>query len=191
MNEKELDQKIEKRLTGTGVRMETTMINRIEYDMSENTKKATMLTSNKRDSELMRRWVVKVYNIYITPFEKMVDPFIQFTIGGNYKVQVFETKDGNKYKIPSGERGYSDKTEVQENVEIQEKRPFEKIMETEMRLSYSMIESQKLMVETWDYNSIWMNTIIGYRMMPLIDIVSGDMNITLEIEKRENNRISI
>lgn len=191
MNEDAVEQKIEKRMPGTGDRLESTIINRIEFDMSENKKKATMLTSNKKDMELMRRWVVRIYNIYYTPFDKMLDPFLQFTLGGNYKIQVYETKEGDKYKIPSGERGYADKTEVQENVDLQEKRPFDKIIETEMRMSYSMVEAQKLMVEAWDYNSIWMNTIIGYSTMPLIEIISGDMNVTMEIEKKEKKRTSI
>ena len=191
MNEEAIDQKIEKRMPGTGARLEATIINRIEYDMSENKKKATMLTSNKKEMELMRRWVVRIYNIYFTPFEKMLDPFLSFTIGGNYKIQVYETKEGDKYKIPSGTRGFSDKTEVQENVDIQEKRPFDKIIETEMRMSYSMVESQKLMVEAWDYNSVWMNTILGYNTMPLLEIISGDMNITVEIEQKVKKRTSI
>jgi hypothetical protein len=190
-NEIDIANKIDKKMPGTGNRLEATIMNRIEYDMSENKKKATMLTSSKKDMELMRRWNVKIFNIYITPLEKMIDPFIQFTIGGNYKVQVYETKEGDKYKIPSGERGYADKTEVQENVDINEKRPYDKIVETEMRMSYSMVESQKLMVEVWDYNTVWMNTIVGYTTLPLLEIVTGDMNMCLEVERKEKKRTSI
>ena len=121
----------------------------------------------------------------------MLDPFLQFTLGGNYKIQVLETKEGNKYKVQNGERGYSDKTEVVENVDVQEKRPYNKIIETEMRMSYSMVEGQKLMVEVWDYNSMWMNTIIGYSTMHLEEIVNGDMNLTLMIYRKDNKMTSI
>ena len=189
MNEIEIDKRIDKRLPNS--RLSESIMNRIEYDMTENKKKASMLTSNKKDMELMRRWVVKIYNIYITPQEKMLDPFLQFTIGGNYKIQVLETKEGNKYKVQNGERGYSDKTEVVENVDVQEKRPYNKIIETEMRMSYSMVEGQKLMVEVWDYNSMWMNTIIGYSTMHLEEIVNGDMNLTLMIYRKDNKMTSI
>ena len=34
----------------------------------------------------MRRWKVVIKEIYITPLEEMFDPFIQFTIGGDYGV---------------------------------------------------------------------------------------------------------
>ena len=76
MNEIEIDKRIDKRLPNS--RLSESIMNRIEYDMTENKKKASMLTSNKKDMELMRRWVVKIYNIYITPQETMLDPFLQF-----------------------------------------------------------------------------------------------------------------
>jgi hypothetical protein len=41
----------------------------------------------KKFLEQMRRWKVVIKEIYITPIEEMFDPFIQFTIGGDYGVK--------------------------------------------------------------------------------------------------------
>lgn len=168
--------------------LKETYIKRIEYDMSENKKQSKMKLEDKVQMELMRRWRVKIYNIYITPLLEMVDPFIQFTLGGDFSVDVYLTKKGDTYKVPKGSRGYSDKTEVRQNVDKLQKEPFDKVIDIEMRMSYAMVNSQKLMIELWDYNSIWMNTIKGYTTISMIDIVNGNVNQTIEIMKREKGK---
>ena len=54
--------------------------------MSETKKKRVMKVEEKKEMELLRRWQVKIFNIYITPLKDKVDPFVQFTIGGDYSV---------------------------------------------------------------------------------------------------------
>lgn len=169
-------------------RMERALLNRIEYDMSESKKQLRMKLEDKIEMELMRRWRVKLYNIYITPLKEKIDPFLQFTIGGDFSVQVFTTKNGKPFKVPKGERGLAEKTEVLQNVAELTKVPFDKIIDTEMRMSYSMINNQKLMVELWDYNTFFMNNIKGYHTRPLIDIVNGDVNVEIDICKHEPGR---
>jgi hypothetical protein len=168
--------------------LKQTIIKKIEYDMSETKKQLNMRVEDKVQMELMRRWHLKIYNIYITPYREMLDPFLQFTIGGDYCVDVFSTKKGDTYKVPKGSRGFSDKTEVLTNVDKLMKAAFDKTIDIEMRMSYSMINSQKMMIELWDYNTIWMNSIKGYETVPLINIVNGDINMSVDIVKRVKKR---
>lgn len=160
----------------------------IEYDMRANKKEMKMRAEDKLEMEKMRRWVVKIYNIYITPLKEMIDPFIQFTLGGNYMVEVYQSKKGETYKIPKGKRGFADKTEILGDVDKLERRPFDKVIDIEMRMSYSMVSNQKLMIELWDYNSIWMNTIKCYSTLNLIEIVDGNCNLSLELTTKENGK---
>lgn len=181
-HEKNMDDKLEE---GDDQRKADTIIQRIEYDMRNTAKEVRLKVGDKINMEKMRRWELKIFNIYITPLREMVDPFVQFTVGGNYSVQVFSNKSGQSYKVPKGERGFADKTEVLKNVDALERRPFDKIILSELRMSYSMINNQKLMAELWDYNTVWMNKIMGYTTIDLIDVVNGNMNQQVEIKKKE------
>lgn len=40
----------------------------------------------KKFLEQVRRWRVVIKEIYITPLEEMFDPFVQFTMGGDFGV---------------------------------------------------------------------------------------------------------
>lgn len=161
---------------------------RIEYNMSEEKKHLTMKREDKQAMELMRRWSIKLYNVYVTPLEDGLNPFIQFTIGGDFAVEVLSNKKGQVKKNSKGHRGYVDKTEVQEDVQNLEKRPFVKIIDIEMRMTYAMIEKQKIMIELWDYHTLTMNSIMGYNTINLIDIVNGYMNVSVPMHKYEKNK---
>jgi hypothetical protein len=181
------EEKIENQL-GDSERLENTYMRRIEFDMSESKKQLKMKLEDKNEMEMMRRWQIKIYNIYITPLMEMIDPFVQFTIGGDFSVQVYSNKKGQSYKVPKGKRGFADKTEVQTNVDKLERRPFDKIIDIEMRMSYSMVNNQKLMIEIWDYNTIWMNSIKCYMTIPLMDIINGNCNITEDVTRKQSGR---
>jgi len=160
--------------------------NRIEFDMSQIKKSLRMKKEDKIEMELMRRWRVKIFNIYITTLKEKLDPFLQFTIGGNFTLQVITDKKGNQHKRPTGKRGFSAKTEVLDNMDTLEKRGFESVIMTEMRMSYSMVESQKLMVELWDHDGFWTNKIKGYTTENLIEIVNGNINLSMTILQRNS-----
>lgn len=169
------------------VNIERSIRNRIEFDMSQTKKTMKMKKEDKIEMELMRRFHVKIFNIYISTLKEKLDPFLQFTIGGDFKLQVVTDKRGRILKKPTGKRGFSAKTEVLSNIDALEKRGFDKVIETEMRMSYSMIESQKLMVELWDYDGFWTNKIKGYCTENLIDIVNGNINLSLTILQRNKD----
>lgn len=155
--------------------------NKLEYDMSESKKMRKMKVEDKVQMELMRRWRVKIFNIYISTLKEKCDPFLQFTVGGNFRLKVFQDKKGSIYKKPVGKRGFSAKTEVLDNIDALEKRGFDSRIETEMRMSYSMVNSQKLMVELWDHETFFTNKIIGYSTENLIDIANGNINLSMVI----------
>jgi hypothetical protein len=169
------------------VNIERSIRNRIEYDMSQTKKTLKMKKEDKIEMEFMRRFRVKIFNIYITTLKEKLDPFLQFTIGGDFKLQVITDKKGNMIKRPTGKRGFSGKTEVLSNIDALEKRGFDRLIETEMRMSYSMIESQKLMVELWDHDGFWTNKIKGYCTENLIEIVNGNINLSLTILQRNKD----
>ena len=166
-------------------------MDRIEFDMSQNKKQLRMKKEDKSEMELIRRWHVKIYNIYVTPLKDKIDPFIQFTIGGDFSIAVFQRKGGESYKIAKGERGFSEKTEVIESIEPLNRAPFDKVIDIEMRMSYAMICAQKLMIEVWDHNSFFMNYILGYHTINLIDIVDGDKNQSYEITRKESKKRAV
>lgn len=184
-NEKNIHEKLE---GNDNSKMTRAYEKNIEYDMRAGKKEVKMKAEDKQEMEKMRRWIVKIYNIYITPLKDMLDPFIQFTIGGNFMVEVYKTKKGQTYKVPNGTRGYADKTEISKNVDKLERRPFDKVIDIEMRMSYSMISKQKMMVELWDYNSIWMNTIKAYTTVDLMEIVNGNCNVSIDLTTKESGK---
>lgn len=164
----------------------------IEYDMSKKKREMRMKREDKGEMEKIRRWHVKISNIYITSLMQMIDPFLQFTIGGNFMVNVYQNKKGETYKIQAGKRGYADKTEVIQNVSAPQENEknggrtsFEKVIDIEMRMSYSMLLSSKMMIELWEHNNFWMNEIHSYITLPLIDIANGISNITEYMLKAE------
>jgi hypothetical protein len=177
------EDKLDEQLGGDQNDLKQTVMRKIEYDMSETRRQLNMRLDDKVQMELMRRFHVKIYNIYITPLKEMLDPFLQFTIGGDFSVDVYSTKKGDTKKIPKGKRGYADKTEVLTNIDKLVNAAYDKIIDIEMRMS-SMINNQKMMIELWDYNSIWMNQIKGYHTIPLIDIVNGEINVSIDIVKK-------
>ena len=157
---------------------------RIEFDMAESKKLLKMKKEDKYEMELMRRFSIRIFNIYVTTLKEKMDPFLQFTVGGNFSLKVMSNKAGKTYKVPAGQRGFTDKTEVLDTVDALQKKGFEKVIESEIRMSYSMINSMKLMVEIWDYNTFTSNIIKGYTTENLIDIVNGNMNLGLTIVER-------
>lgn len=189
------EKKMNEMLEGSDPKITIAYRNNIEFDMSNIKREIRMKKEDKVEMEKMRRWSVKISNIYITPLLKMIDPFLQFTIGGNFMVNVYKNKKGETYKIPAGKRGYTDKTEVLLNVNTPQedgqkggRTPFKKVIEIEMRMSYSMINKQKMMIELWEHNNFWMNEIHSYLTIPLIDIVNGNANVGEIMNKKESGR---
>mmetsp|Transcript_31433 Transcript_31433/g.31113 ORF Transcript_31433/g.31113 Transcript_31433/m.31113 type:complete len:81 (+) Transcript_31433:2-244(+) len=73
----------------------------------------------------IRRWEIHITDISIENlFTDSYDPFLEFVIGGDFKIIQKAVKGGkieNQYK---GTLGYTKKTEVLPNLESKEKRDF-------------------------------------------------------------------
>ena len=141
----------------------------------------TASNSLKTSIQLLRRFIFKISNISLTPLVSGIDSFLQFTIGGNYSISVYKNKVTNdKYNIIQGKRGFVDKTEVVLYINSSSdliKVNYAKIIETELRMSYTMIEKEKLMIELWQYNGIMPNSLVAHIVIPLIDIAKGSEDI--------------
>ena len=148
-------------------------------------KQFTLNTTNnavKTSMQLLRRFILKISNISLTPLISGINSFLQFTVGGNYSISVYKNKVTNdKYNIIKGKRGFVDKTEVilyiNNNPSDLTKVNYTKVIETELRMSYTMIEKEKLMIELWQYNGIMPNSLISHIVIPLIDIAKGSEDI--------------
>jgi hypothetical protein len=150
-------------------------------------KQFTLNTTNnavKTSMQLLRRFILKISNISLTPLISGINSFLQFTVGGNYSISVYKNKVTNdKYNIIKGKRGFVDKTEVilyiNNDPSDLTKINYTKVIETELRMSYTMIEKEKLMIELWQYNGIMPNSLISHIVIPLIDIAKGSEDIKL------------
>jgi hypothetical protein len=115
----------------------------------------------------------------------MFDAFLQFTIGGDYKVEVFHIPRKNK-KFPkvSGKRGYTDCTEVLENLKVECREKFDKTINTEIRDSIISLMRQHLVIEVWDYNSLKLNDFQGMAMIEILNIVKGNIYQSVLVDKK-------
>jgi hypothetical protein len=138
----------------------------------------------KRELERIRRWHVHIDDIYITAYD-MFDAFVQFTVGGDYKVEIFDIPRKNKkMKKVSGKRGYTDCTEVVENLKVECREKFDKTINTEIRDSIVNLMRQHLSIEVWDYNAFKLNEFQGISMIELMKIIKGNIFQSVLIEKK-------
>ena len=62
--------------------------------------------SDKKSHELVRRWLVHIYQIEVTNLSgRIFDPFVQLIIGGDYYVEINKTSSGKSQHNHHGERG--------------------------------------------------------------------------------------
>lgn len=58
---------------------------------------------------------------------------------------------------------------------------FERVIETNYTASYFQLETERLHVEVWDAEGFYMNKWMAYNSIPLIDIIDGPMQHTIEL----------
>lgn len=139
---------------------------------------------DKFELERIRRWKVNIKEIYITPYD-MFDGFLQITIGGDYKVDSFEIPRKNKkFKQITGERGYTDCTEVIEDLRADSREKYKKEIDIEIRDSIIRLMKQNIIIEFWDYNKFRFNEFQGLAMIDLMKIINGSIYHSVIIEKK-------
>lgn len=127
----------------------------------------------------IRRWDVKITgisieNLYKEPF----DPFIEFVVGGDFKIVQKQIKKGKSENTYTGTLGYTKKTEVVKNLEPKDMKMMDTRMRCEYQGSYFDIQEQFLRVDVWDWEKWNLNEFMGRIELPLIEIIQGDVEQT-------------
>lgn len=74
-----------------------------------------------------------------------------------------------------GERGIVYQTDVIKFLDVNDSQIFKTEIDTEHRASYFQLMEERLHMELWDRNGIWLNKFVGYLSIPILDIVSGSV----------------
>jgi C2 domain len=125
----------------------------------------------------IRRWNVRITNITIENlYKEPYDPFIEFVIGGNFRILEKKGKKGKVENVYVGNLGYTKKTEVLENIEDKELRLYDTRIRCEYNGSYFDIQEESLRIDVWDYQKWTLNEFLGRVEVPLIEIIQGDVD---------------
>ena len=68
-------------------------------------------------------------------------------------------------------------------MEKEESKVFETEIGTEFRASYFQLMEQRLHIELWDKERVWLNKFLGYASIPLINIVEGNFRQIIFIQE--------
>ena len=88
-------------------------------------------------------------------------------------------------KKVTGERGFSDKTEVLKNLEVGERTKFEKEIDSEIRDTMINIEKQYILIEVWNWNRWSLNDLEGLYLFDIYEIIQGNIHQSCIIEKED------
>lgn len=136
---------------------------------------------DKKENELLRQFRVKISNVEIVNETKeVIDPFIRFIIGGSYFIEIKKKGGDETVYLPQGELGIIHMTDVAKFLEGNQSRIFEREINTVYTASYFKLESERLHIEIWDSEGFFLNQFMSYNTIPLIDIVDGPMQHTVQ-----------
>ena len=138
----------------------------------------------KKYFEQIRRWLVKITNIYVFAQYEALNPFIQIIIGGSLQREYIKISKSEKFTRVTGDAGLVFKTDVLDKIVKGEGNNFKCELEAEVRASYAQIEQEIFHVELWDYQGCGLNILKGYCGVPLLDIVRGDMDMSFDIKTK-------
>lgn len=147
---------------------------------------------DKEELERIRRWKVHIKEIYLTPLDKeeIIDGFLQITVGGDYEVNIYDIpKKEKKIKEITGKRGYTDFTEVIEDMKPLEKIRLFKEIDIEVRDSIVSLMKQNIIIELWDWNAWEFNELLGIHMFNIMNIIKGSINQSCIIKKKDANGV--
>lgn len=112
-----------------------------------------------------------------------MNPFVQFIIGGDYRIEFKRTTDGKTVRSDVGDLGLVFKSNVIKNVNDNESEEFVTHIDTEARSTYYEIMRNRLHFEVWTWNNWELNKFLAIKSIPLLDIVSGSINRDLHFVK--------
>lgn len=121
----------------------------------------------------------------------MLNPFIRFTVGGTYCIEVLVLGDGKKKYLHTGKPGLQKITDVVSNLECNKSKLFRMQIKCQVRMSYNQLSHEHFHVEVWDKATWTLNTFLGYESILLADVANGMIKQQLRIfDKTEKNGIS-
>lgn len=129
------------------------------YDMPSSLPGKKVKKEEKKENEYLRRWKVVIDKIDITSIQsETFNPFIQFIIGGDYRIEYTKTTTGKLLKSEVGNIGSVFKSNVIFDLMQGGTKKFTKDIYTEIEASYYQIMQNKLHIEIWNYGSYKLNT---------------------------------
>jgi len=103
--------------------------------------------------DMKRRFKVKISNVKVQNLQpEMLDLYLQFVIGGNFKEDYTTTPSGRRVLALGGKRGPSTKTELIRGIGKDETRIFSCHYECEYHGSYTNLKEECLEIEVWISN---------------------------------------
>ena len=88
-----------------------------------------------------------------------------------------------------GERGIIYQTEVLRFIQPGESKLYQANIQTELRLSYFELMQQRLHLEAWDKEGLWLNKFLGYYSIPLLDIANGEFRQHANLSTFDNKGV--
>ena len=147
-------------------------------------KRPPMTRERWQEMAQIRRWDVKITNISLENlFKDPYDPFVEFVIGGSFKIIQKPSKKGKMENVYTGTLGYTQKTEVLKNLESKDMRLIESRVHCEYHGSYFDIQEQYLRIDVWDWEKWNLNEFLGRVEVPLLDIIQGEVEQSFLILK--------
>ena len=142
-----------------------------------------------KEMTLVRRWDVRISNISIENlYNEMYDPFLEFVIGGDFRIVPKAAKGGGIENVYMGKLGYSIKTDVLRSLEQREVRNFAKRIRCEFQASYFDMREQNLRIDVWDWEKWDLNNYLGRFEIPLEELAGGDVNQQIVINRLEGKK---
>jgi hypothetical protein len=132
------------------------------------------------ENEMIRRFAVHLSNIeIINQSSDVIDPFVRFIIGGDFFIEL--KKRGDSFiHVKQGELGLVHMTNWIKFLESGERKLFSREIRTIYEASFFQLETERLHVEVWDREEWNCNRFLSYASIPLIDIVDGPMNHSIQ-----------
>jgi hypothetical protein len=138
---------------------------------------------------LIRRWRVEIFNIEIHNMSgDTMNPFVQFIIGGDYRVEYKKTTTGGIAKEEKGEMGSVFKSNVIKDLNDKEGGLYTTHISTEFRATYYEIMRNRLHFEIWTWNKWGLNKFLAIKSLALHDVVTGSINRELYMTKQNGKR---
>ena len=130
----------------------------------------------------MRRWRVIIEDIEITnQTPNIINPFIKFIVGGDYRIYIKKLKSGNKY-LPEGTKGISQFTDKINYLDAGASQHFGNRFEMLYEASYFQLMEEHLHIEVWNSGGFFsLNTFLGYESLRLLDVASGPIQVQRNI----------